>query len=153
MIIDTNKIQVLLDDKSISYDHIAEVTGLSKGAIYPYRAGKRDITAMSIEVAHKLQSFYENNLKEEKQVNLKIKGIKKAVSEFNKWEEQARVYFDKEEMEVWTNVYPSGNEAWDEYHDDNIVSLTHKRGVVARDNDYLSMRELQELCLTALNQE
>lgn len=151
MIIDTKKVKALLNDKSVSYDHISNVTGLSKGAIYPYRSGKRDISAMSIEVAHKLQTFYENNLKEGNQVDVNIKGIKKAVSEFNKWEEQARIYFDKEKLEVWTNVYPGGNEAWDDYHDENIVSLTYKRGVIAQDNDYLSMRELQELCIVALS--
>lgn len=151
MIIDTKKVKALLNDKSVSYDHISNVTGLSKGAIYPYRSGKRDISAMSIEVAHKLQTFYENNLKEGNQVDVNIKGIKKAVSEFNKWEEQARVYFDKKEMKVWTNVYPGGNEAWDDYHDENIVLLTYKRGVIAQDNDYLSMRELQELCIVALS--
>ena len=84
-------------------------------------------------------------------MDVNIKGIKKAVSEFNKWEEQARVYFDKKEMKVWTNVYPGGNEAWDDYHDENIVSLTYKRGLIAQDNDYLSMRELQELCIVALS--
>lgn len=150
MIIDTKKVESLLNDKSVTYDHISNVTGLSKGAIYPYRSGKREITAMSIEVANKLQEMYEN-LKEEIQMDVKIKGIKKAVSEFNKWEEQARVYFDKKELKVWTNVYPGGNEAWDDYHDENIVSLTYKRGVIAQDNDYLSMRELQELCIVALS--
>jgi len=149
MIIDTNKIQALLDDKSISYDHIAEVTGLSKGAIYPYRVGKRDITAMSIEVANKLQSFYEK-IKEEKKMDIKIKGLKKAVGEFNKWNEQARIYFDTKELEVWTNVYAGGNESWYEYHDENIEQVVSKAGMVASDNDYLSMRELEQICIATL---
>src|SRR5690625_455890 len=144
MIIDTNKVRALLDDKSVTYDHISQVTGLSKGAIYPYRSGKRDITAMSIEVANKLQTMYKK-LKEEVNVDIKIKGIKKAVGEYNNWQEQARIYFDKEDLEVWTNVYPSGNESWDEYHDENVVQVASKRGMIANDNDYLSMRELKNI--------
>lgn len=149
MIIDTNKIQALLDDKSISYDHIAEVTGLSKGAIHPYRTEKRELASMTIEVANKLQNFYEN-LKEEKKMNIKIKGLKKAVGEFNKWDEQARVYFDTKNLEVWTNVYAGGNESWDEYHDENIEQVVSKAGMVAGDNDYLSMRELEQICIATL---
>lgn len=150
MIIDTNKVKALLDDKNISYDHISNVTGLSKGAIYPYRSGKRDITAMSIEVAYKLQKLYEDLQKEDIKMDIKIKGLKKAVGDFNNWDEQARIYFDKQELKVWTNVYPGGNESWDEYHDPNIVEVVSKRGAVANDNDYLSMRELKNICLNLL---
>jgi len=150
MIIDTNKVRALLDDKSVTYDHISDVTGLSKGAIYPYRSGKRDITAMSIEVANKLQTLYEDLQKGDGDVDVKIKGLKKAVGEFNDWKEQARIYFDKEELEVWTNVYPGGNKSWEEYHDKNIVEVINKRGMVANDNDYLSMRELKNICVNKL---
>lgn len=146
MIIDTSKVQALLNDKTITYDHISNVTGLSKGAIYPYRSGKRKIEAMSIEVASKLQKFYEENQKGENDMDINIKGLKKAVSEYNKWDEQARIYFDMEELEVWTNVYAGGNESWDE----NIVEVVSKHGMVANDNNYLSMRELKNICVNKL---
>jgi len=150
MIIDTKKVEALLNDESISYGHILDVTGLSKGAVYPYRSGNRDITVMSIEVASKLQNLYEEIKGEEKQMSINIKGIKKAVGEFNNWQEQARIYFDMEDLHVWTNVYPGGNESWDNYHDKNIVEVVSKRGMVAQDNDYLSMRELKNLCINKL---
>ncbi len=148
MIIDTNKVQALLLDKNVSYDRIVEFTGMSKGALYPYRTGKRNISAMSIEVALKLQELYEGVNEEHDDVksDVKIKGLKKAVSEFNKWDEQARIYFDKNELEVWTMVYPGGNESWENYHDENIIEVASKQGAVANDNDYLSMRELKRRC-------
>jgi len=152
MIINTDKVKDLLNDKSITYDHISNVTGLSKGAIYPYRTGKRKIESMSIEVASKLQQFYEKNQKGEDNMDVKIKGLKKTVGDYNNWQEQARVYFDTKDLEVWTNVYPGGNESWDEYHDKNTVEVASKRGMVASDNDYLSMRELKEVCVNKLKE-
>lgn len=152
MIIDTSKVKALLDDKTVTYDHISNATGLSKGAIYPYRSGKRKIESMSIDVASKLQGFYEENKKGEDNMDIKIKGLKKAVGEFNNWQEQARIYFDAKDLEVWTNVYPGGNESWDEYHDNSIVEVVNKRGMVASDNDYLSMRELKNICVNKLKE-
>lgn len=152
MIIDTDKVKDLLNNKTITYDHISNVTGLSKGAIYPYRSGKRKIESMSIEVASKLQKFYEENQKGEDNVDIKITGLKKAVGDYNDWQEQARVYFDTKDLEVWTNVYSGGNESWDEYHDNNIIEVVNKRGMLANDNDYLSMRELKSICVNKLKE-
>lgn len=152
MIIDTDKIQALLNDKNVSYDRIAEFTGMSKGALYPYRTGKRNISAMSIEVAWKLQELHERVNKEDTTTDITIKGLKKAVGEFNNWQEQARIYFDTEELEVWTNVYPGGNDSWDNYQNNNIVEVMSKRGMVAMDNAYLSMRELKNICVNKLKE-
>lgn len=60
MIIDTAKIEALLFDETISYDQIMHQTGMSKGAIYPYRKHKRGILSMTLATAVKLQAMYEN---------------------------------------------------------------------------------------------
>lgn len=150
MIIDTNKVQAVLDDKSISYDYITSVTGLNKGVIYRYRHGQSKFNNMPLDTAIKLQEAYDLRVEEDKQVDIKIKGIKKAVGEYNKWEEQARIYFDKAGLEVWTVVYPGGTESWENYHDENIVEVVAKRGIVANDNDYLSIRGLKNICINNL---
>lgn len=82
-----------------------------------------------------------------------IKGIKSAVSDFNKWQGAARVYFNKSEMKMWTNVY-HGPEQWEDYHDENIVEI-HRKAVhnMAERDDKTSMKELAELAQRALNGE
>lgn len=150
MIIDTNKVQALLDDKTVSYDYIALEAGLSRGTMHRYRNGQSKLSSMTIETAAKLQDLYDKKIEEDKKMDVEIKGLKKAVGEYNKWQEQARIYFDKNELEVWANVYPGGNESWDNYHDKNIVEVASKRGAVANDNDYLSMRELKNICANKL---
>lgn len=80
--------------------------------------------------------------------DIKLVGLKKAVGDFNKWQGAARVYFDKNDLSVWTNVYASGNE-WEEHQDKNIVEVLAKTSLAARD-DKTSMRELQALCEAAL---
>ena len=75
-----------------------------------------------------------------------ITGIKKAVSEFNNWTQGgARIYFDKTDKKVWCNIYPDGN-SWDDYHDANIVELTHKGFSMASQWNKITMVELKELC-------
>lgn len=85
-------------------------------------------------------------------MDIKITGLKKAVGDYNNWQEQARIYFDTKDLEVWTNVYPGGNESWDEHHNKNIVEVINKRGMVASDNEYLSMRELKNICVNKLKE-
>lgn len=82
---------------------------------------------------------------------VKIKGLKKAVGEFNNWQGAARIYFDKDTKEVWTNVYASENE-WDQYNDRNIVQV-HEKLSLAQNRDKTSMKELQHICEMALKTE
>src|SRR5699024_1138303 len=152
MIIDTDKIQALLDDKRISYGRISEATGISKGPLFEYRSGKRDISIMSIDMAEKLQKLYDDIQKGDDNVDIKITGLKKAVGDYNNWQEQARIYFDIKDLEVWTNVYPGGNESWDKHHETNTVEVINKRGIVAKDNEYLSMRESKNICVNKLKE-
>lgn len=59
MIIDTTKIEALLFDDAVSYDQIRRQTGMSKGAIYPYRKRQRSIMSMTMATAHKLQTMHD----------------------------------------------------------------------------------------------
>ena len=57
--VDLNKVQAVIDDESITYGEIVNFTGMSKGAIRPYRTGDRSITKMQIENALKFQELYD----------------------------------------------------------------------------------------------
>lgn len=61
----------------------------------------------------------------------KIKGVKKAVSEYNSWmsgqgkARYAYIMYDKNTGEVWTDVYDDlGRNTWDEYHDKSIINIS-----------------------------
>lgn len=72
---------------------------------------------------------------------MKIKGIKKAIGDFNNWDKSAIVYFDKSDNTIWTKVYASSSE-WEEYHYDTIVQVAKKSSL----NPYkLTMKELSEM--------
>ena len=83
-------------------------------------------------------------MKEEKE--MKIKGIKKAVGDYNKWTEQKIVYFDTKNLEVWTNIYPSGNVSWSEYRDENIAEIDFR----FLDTDKITMVDLKKACIYIL---
>lgn len=136
----------IIKDKSISYDRITAETGMSKGALYPYRSGEREIEKMQIENALKLEALYDK-IKGEPEMDIKIKGIKKAVGDFNKDPNAVRIYFDKQDLEVWANVYASLNE-WDEYHDKDVVEIASRENFEDRT---ITMRELTERCVETLN--
>lgn len=82
--------------------------------------------------------------------NVNIKGIKKAVGDFNKWQGAARIYFDKENLSVETYVYSSGGN-FEEFNDNNIVEVAQKatHSILERD-DKITMAELQTLCQNEL---
>lgn len=142
MKLDINKVEKIINDKNVSYDRITAETGMSKGAIYPYRSGEREIEKMQIENALKLEKLYKK-IKEEPEMDIKIKGIKKAVGEFNNDPNAVRIYLDKKKLEVWANVYASLSE-WDEYHDENIIEVASRENFEDRT---ITMRELTELCI------
>lgn len=59
MIIDTDKIKKLLEDRTITYRDIEKNTGYSKGPLHRYRSGQLPIENMQIKLAKKLQDYYE----------------------------------------------------------------------------------------------
>ncbi|EOX2711861.1 hypothetical protein ACPE2W_002441 [Enterococcus hirae] len=121
MIIDTDKIQALLDDESISDTYIEKETTLIQ--IRQYRTGKKKIGNMTLNMAMEMQSLYEYIQKEKRSGN--IKGLEKAVSDFNKCQSAAVVYFNKKEWKIWTTIYDDLG-LHDDYMDENIVILLQK---------------------------
>lgn len=72
---------------------------------------------------------------------IKLTGVKKAVSEFNNWQGAARVYLDRDNLCVWTNIYTDGN-SWTE-HQGDVVEIHNKLHMSDAGNK-TTMRELQE---------
>jgi len=138
MIIDTKKIEDLLNS-NVSSLEIQYKTGVRNEAISKYRSGANDIKNMTLDTAEKLCNFKGGTT-----MDVKIKGLKKAVGDFNNWQGAATVYLDKKEMKVWTNVYTNGGD-WDDYHDQNIVQVLSKatNSILERDNK-TTMRQLSE---------
>ena len=72
---------------------------------------------------------------------IKLKGVKKAVGEFNNWQGPARIYLDRDNLSVWTVVYTDGN-SWTE-HDGDVVEIYNKLHMSDNCNK-TTMREVQE---------
>jgi hypothetical protein len=71
----------------------------------------------------------------------KIKGIKKAVGDYNRWDGQARIYHDRSTGDTWTRTYPAGNKSWNEYRDPDVIEVHSKN---SRSREKISMKELKE---------
>ena len=152
MIIDIDKINKLLEMEDISADYVFSKTGISRTNYRGYKKnGNLNIMNMSLNTAMKLQELYEE-VSQREVIGMKIKGVKKAVGDFNNWQGAARVYFDMDELKVWTNIY-EGPGSWDDYHDNAIVEVYSKAtfSILERDNE-ISMRDLQLLCEEKLTQ-
>jgi len=144
MIIDTKKIEALLN-ANISASAIQAETGVRNEAISKYRSGVTDVNNMTLDTAKKLCDFWDLSKGGKIMDNTKIKGLKKAVGDFNNWQGTAIVYYDRSDEKVWTNIYEgSGN--WDEYPDQNIVQILSKatNSILGRD-DKTTMRQLAEM--------
>ena len=74
-------------------------------------------------MAMKMQSLYECVQKEKR--SGKIKGLEKAVSDFNKCQGATVIYFNKKEWTIWTTIYDN-LELHDDYMDENIVIVLQK---------------------------
>lgn len=153
MIIDTEKLNRLFAS-DVSSDRVAAETDTAKMQYYNYKHGKVPLESMQLGYAMKLQQLQEK-LEKEMELkmelnNVKIKGLKKAVSEFNKWTGAARIYFDKEGLEVWTNVY-SGPGEWDEYSNEAISEVIEK-GTHTMESGWnkTTMAEVENRCLTII---
>lgn len=71
----------------------------------------------------------------------KIKGIKKAVGEFNYWD-IARIYYNQKTNQVWTCYYTDGN-SWNVYHDSNIFEVYNKLWIYER-GEKITMKQLKK---------
>jgi len=152
MIINTDQIKVLLGS-DVPAVQIADETGLKPRNIQNYRKGAADFENMSLTYLAGLQKFYndhENNEEDKKMENIKIKGIRKAVGEFNKWQGAARVYFDPSTMSVWTNVYSGPGE--EDCYDDPAITQIAQKATSRMDerDDRITMRQIREAVAAAL---
>ena len=110
------EIEALLASEKTAYE-IAQATGMSPSNITDLRAGKRKVDNITLANAEKLYDYQVNRnirtAEDEVVENLKIKGLKKAVGDFNDWQGHAVIFYDKEERKAWTEVYASSN-SWRE---------------------------------------
>lgn len=140
MIIDTDKIKEILNSEVAGYE-LASQLGISRVMIGKYRNGETDYMKMSLEIAKKFMEYEEVVMGD-----IKIRGLKKAVSHFNNWQGTARVYFDTEDNSVWTNIYTDPN-WYDDYHSSTICEVYSKSTWSIEDRDAkITMKELQKCC-------
>ena len=142
------EIEKLLSSDKTAYE-IAQATGMSPSNITDLRNGKRKLDNVTLANAEKLYDYQINGSlrtnEDEAIDNLTVKGLKKAVGDFNDWQGHAVIFYDKDERKAWTEVYASSN-SWSDYHDDAVVSLHQKDDFLGRDNK-TSMREIKRLIL------
>ena len=142
------EIEKLLASDKTAYE-IAQATGMSPSNIADLRSGKRNLDNITLANAEKLYDYQINGSlrtqEDEAIEKLKIKGLKKAVGDFNDWQGHAVIFYDKEEQKAWTEVYASSN-SWSEYHDDAVIAIHQKDDFLGRDNK-TSMREIKRLIL------
>ena len=142
------EIESLLASDKTAYE-IAQATGMSPSNITDLRVGKRKLDNVTLASAEKLYDYQMNGSagtdEDEAIAELKVKGLKKAVGDFNDWQGHAVIFYDKEEHKAWTEVYASSN-SWTEYHDDVVVSIHEKDDFLGRDNK-TSMREIKRLII------
>ena len=142
------EIEKLLASDKTAYE-ISQATGMSPSNITDLRVGKRKLDNVTLTNAEKLYDYQMNGStgtdEDEAIAELKVKGLKKAVGDFNDWQGHAVIFYDKEEQRAWTETYASSNE-WVEYHDEEVVSLHEKDDFLGRDNK-TSMREIKRLIL------
>ena len=142
------EIEKLLASDKTAYE-IAQATGMSPSNIADLRTGKRNLDNITLANAEKLYDYQINGSlrtqEDEAIENLKIKGLKKAVGDFNDWQGHAVIFYDKEDRRAWAEVYASSN-SWSEYHDDAVIAIHQKDDFLGRDNK-TSMREIKRLIL------
>lgn len=79
---------------------------------------------------------------------LKLKGLKKAVGEYN-WCKNvpcwwADLMFDTSTGELWTDTFYGINYSWNEYHDKDIINLS---ALMHREGEYIiSMKTIKAFC-------
>ena len=146
MIINTKEVESLIKS-TVPALWISEETGVNVKGITNYRTGRAKLNNMTRGYLEALQQFYndhENSVEGKKMENIKIKGIRRAVGEFNKWQGAARVYFDPSTMSVWTNVYGGTGEE-DCYDNPAITQIAQKAtNLMDERDDRITMRQIRE---------
>lgn len=79
---------------------------------------------------------------------LKLKGLKKAVGEYKRYNDpvacwRADLMLDTATGELWTDAFYGINYSWNEYHDKDIVNLS---SLMKENGDYISMQTVKTFC-------
>jgi hypothetical protein len=79
---------------------------------------------------------------------LKLKGLKKAVGDYN-WCKNAPCWradlmFDTSTGKLWTDTFYGYNYSWNEYHDKDIINLS---SLIRTEGEYIvSMKTIKAFC-------
>ena len=139
MIIDTQEVESLIKSK-VPALQISEETGLNTKEITNYRTGKAKLGNMTRGYLEKLQQFHNDHKEDKATEKIKIKGIRKAVGDFNNWQGAAQVYFNPSNMSVWTNIGPKAH-----YDDPAITQIAQKATTrIDERDDRITMRKIRE---------
>lgn len=140
MIINTKEVQKLIDS-DFSATQIGKEMGLSIKNITRYRSGEYALENMTLKYLSGLQRFYNDHKDDPKPIKIKIKGIRKAVTDFNGSNKKAWVYLDPQQVSVWT--------ADEQNRDKDIVEIAGKTAKQKR----ITMLEIKNLTLEVLKDE
>lgn len=140
MIIDTTEVQKLIDS-DFSATQIGKEMNLSIKNITRYRNGEYALENMTLKYLSGLQNFYNDHKDDPKPVKIKIKGIRKAVTDFNGRNTPAWVYLDPRRVRVWT--------AEEHDHDKDIVEIARKNS----NSKKITMLEIKNSVLEVLKNE
>lgn len=140
MIIDTEEVQKLIDS-DFSATQIGKEMDLSIKNITRYRSGEYALENMTLKYLSGLQKFYSAHKDDPKPIKIKIKGIRKAVTDFNGSNKKAWVYLDPRRECVWT--------AYDRGYDKNIVEIARK----TEKQPKITMLEIKNLVLKVLDHD
>lgn len=153
MLIDTQKIQALLDNQQIPINQLAEASGIAPQVLGRYRNRSAHFDNMTLENVKRLQHAVQVIAATPK-ADLTLKGIRKTVRTFNDWTGQARIYFNPDNMTVWTEVYAGSNPEWTQYDNPRICELLSK-GSPRMDTQWnqTTMRELKTLAFEVMRDE
>lgn len=88
MIINTEKIQELLDNTNISSNQIMNITGFNRKNVWMYRTGKTKLMNMQLHTLIKLQKCYDQT----HNTFMKYKNLQQVVDQFNGRHGQTEIY-------------------------------------------------------------
>lgn len=84
---------------------------------------------------------------------MKLKGIKKAVGDFNRWNGTAEVWYNKELDTIWTNTHTG--QGYFEYpgQEDEVIRIVSKGHTMASGSDQTSMAKLRAMVPERIREE
>lgn len=96
MIINTEKVQALLDNENISTNQIQDITGFARKNVWMYRTGRTQLMKMQLQTLIKLQECY--NLTHDNL--MKYKNFQQVIDSFNGRFGQTEIFLDPDTNEL-----------------------------------------------------